>query len=102
MLFDATVIPREPNRVMSGVVHLPAFFTSDERRDIIEQASELVRSVAGTPVAMRQPRVGKGKMDAWMLSFGWFWANSLTTDLFPTTPWGANGDSVKLFLSRRD
>ena len=76
LLFDATVIPREPNRVMPGVVHLPAFFTSDEQREIIEQARELARSVAGTPVAMRQPRVGKGKMDAWMLSLGWFWATN--------------------------
>ena len=76
MLFDATVIPREPSRVMPGVVHLPAFFTSDEQRDIIEQARELARSVAGTPVAMRQPRVGKGRMDAWMLSLGWFWATN--------------------------
>ena len=76
LLFDATVIPRKPHRVMPGVVHLPAFFTTKRQREIVDQARELARSVAGTPVAMRQPKVGGGQMDAWMLSLGWFWATN--------------------------
>ena len=76
MLFDATVIPREPSCIMPGVVHLPAFFGPGEQQSLVEQVRELARSVAGTPVAMRQPFVGKGQMDAWMLSLGWFWVTN--------------------------
>lgn len=76
MLLDASVIPREPSRVMPGVVHLPGFLAADEQRELVTQAREIAKSVQGTPVAMRRPMVGKGQMQAWMLSLGWYWATN--------------------------
>lgn len=74
VLFDA--IPRQPANPLPGVVHLPAFLAPDEQASLVDQARQLARSVAGTPVAMRRPQVGNGQMDAWMLSLGWFWATN--------------------------
>lgn len=76
MLIDANLIPREPSRVMEGVVHLPAFLALEEQHALVDQARELARGVAGTPVAMRRPMVGAGQMKAWLLSLGWFWATN--------------------------
>lgn len=76
MLFDAAAIPRDPANPLPGVVHLPAFLRPEEQRELVDQARQLARSCAGTPVAMRRPQVGSGQMDAWMLSLGWFWATN--------------------------
>lgn len=76
MLLDATAIPREPSNILPGVVHLPSFLPLPEQKALVEQARELARSVAGTPVAMRRPMVGSGQMKAWLLSLGWFWATN--------------------------
>lgn len=76
MLIDASFIPREPARIMPGVVHLPAFLLLDEQRALVEQVRDIARSVAGTPVAMRRPMVGKGQMSAHIMSLGWFWATN--------------------------
>lgn len=76
MLLDASSIPREPAHLAPGVVHLPGFLSIDEQCALVTQARELAKHVAGTPVAMRQPRVGAGQMTTWMLSLGWFWATN--------------------------
>lgn len=76
MLLDATAIPREPSNILPGVVHLPSFLPLPEQKALVEQARELARSVAGTPVAMRRPMVGSGQMKAWLFSLGWFWATN--------------------------
>ncbi|QYH18961.1 alpha-ketoglutarate-dependent dioxygenase AlkB [Corynebacterium aquatimens] len=76
MLFGPASIPREPARIAPGVVHLPGFLSLEEQHDLVTQSRELAKQVAGTPVAMRRPRIGKGQMTTWMLSLGWFWATN--------------------------
>lgn len=73
MLFDGPLLQRGPTQLFPGVVHLPSFLDEEEQRALVEQARELARSVAGTPVAMRRPLVGNGQMKVWLLSLGWFW-----------------------------
>ncbi|MBA1836460.1 alpha-ketoglutarate-dependent dioxygenase AlkB [Corynebacterium sp. zg912] len=74
MLF--TAVPRPPARIIPGAVHLPAFLDEEEQHALVGQARQLAREAAGTPVAMRRPKVGNGQMDAWLLSLGWFWATN--------------------------
>ncbi|WP_291314544.1 alpha-ketoglutarate-dependent dioxygenase AlkB [Corynebacterium sp. UBA2622] len=76
MLFDAAELPRAPQRVMPGVVHLPGFLSPDQQRGLVEQARGITRDVAGTPVAMRRPQVGRNQMKAHLMSLGWFWATN--------------------------
>lgn len=76
MLIDASLLPRPPQRVMAGVVHLPGFLGMDTQAALVEQARLISRSVAGTPVAMRRPAVGNGQMKAYLMSLGWFWATN--------------------------
>ena len=83
-IIPVLVIPRPPARIIPGAVHLPAFFTPAEQEELVNQARELARKAAGTPVAMRRPKVGHGQMDAWLLSLGWFWAVSYTHLTLPT------------------
>ena len=75
-IIPVLVIPRPPARIIPGAVHLPAFFTPAEQEELVNQARDLARKAAGTPVAMRRPKVGHGQMDAWLLSLGWFWATN--------------------------
>ena len=82
-IIPVLVIPRPPARIIPGAVHLPAFFTPAEQEELVNQARELARKAAGTPVAMRRPKVGHGQMDAWLLSLGWFWACLLYTSPSP-------------------
>lgn len=76
MLIDASALPRPPKRLMPGVVHLPNFLQLEQQAELVVQTREIARSVAGTPVAMRRPLVGKGQMKAHLLSLGWFWATN--------------------------
>ncbi|QPK83330.1 alpha-ketoglutarate-dependent dioxygenase AlkB [Corynebacterium qintianiae] len=76
MLIDASSLPRQPQRILPGVVHLPGFLAPAQQADLVEQAREIARAVAGTPVAMRRPKVGKGHMQAYLMSLGWFWATN--------------------------
>ncbi|EEI16283.1 alpha-ketoglutarate-dependent dioxygenase AlkB [Corynebacterium lipophiloflavum] len=76
MLIDASALPRPPKRLMPGVVHLPNFLELEQQAELVVQTREIARSVAGTPVAMRRPMVGKGQMKAHLLSLGWFWATN--------------------------
>lgn len=76
MLIDASALPRPPKRLMPGVVHLPNFLELEQQAGLVVQTREIARSVAGTPVAMRRPMVGKGQMKAHLLSLGWFWATN--------------------------
>ncbi|MBA4504478.1 alpha-ketoglutarate-dependent dioxygenase AlkB [Corynebacterium sanguinis] len=76
MLIDASSLPRPPQRIIPGVVRLPNFLPLRQQADLVAQAREIARSVAGTPVAMRRPLVGKGQMKAHLLSLGWFWATN--------------------------
>lgn len=69
-------IPRPPARIIPGAVHLPGFLDLSAQEKLVDQAREIAREVAGTPVAMRRPKVGNGQMDAWLLSLGWFWATN--------------------------
>lgn len=69
-------IPRPPARIIPGAVHLPGFLDLQAQEKLVGQAREIAREVAGTPVAMRRPKVGNGQMDAWLLSLGWFWATN--------------------------
>ncbi len=76
MLIDASALPRPPRRVLPGVVHLPGFLDVGQQRELVEQARSFARDVAGTPVAMRRPMVGRNQMKAHLLSLGWFWATN--------------------------
>jgi DNA oxidative demethylase len=71
MLFDD--LPRPAVRVTDGVAHLPGWLPLPRQRDLVDQAREIARSVAGTPVAMHRPVVGSGQMSVWMMPLGRFW-----------------------------
>lgn len=73
MLLD---IPRPPARIAPGIVHLPGMLDLDTQRGLVEQAREIARSVAGTPVSMHRRQVGRGQMEAYILSLGYFWATN--------------------------
>lgn len=99
MLIDASDLPRPPQRVMPGVVHLPNFLPLRQQADLVAQAREIARSVAGTPVAMRRPMVGRGQMKAYLLSLGWYWATNPyrlvnQVDGYPVPPVPGNFQAV--------
>lgn len=72
-LFDAADLNRPAREVTRGVVHLPGTLDLTEQEQLVNQAREIARSVAGTPVAMHQPTVGTGRMSVHVLPLGRFW-----------------------------
>lgn len=72
-LFDAADLPRPVAEIAPGVVHLPGLLTLNEQENLVTQAREIARSVAGTPVAMHRPVVGTGQMSVHVLPLGRFW-----------------------------
>lgn len=72
-LFDAADLPRPAREIAPGVVHLPGLISVAQQAELVSQAREIARSVAGSPVAMRRPVVGTGQMSVHMLSLGHHW-----------------------------
>lgn len=72
-LFDAADLPRPAREVAAGVVHLPGLLSRAQQEQLVVQAREIARSVAGTPVAMRRPTVGTGQMSVHVLPLGRYW-----------------------------
>lgn len=72
-LFDAADLPRPAREVAAGVVHLPGLLSLEQQAQLVVQAREIARSVAGTPVAMRRPTVGTGQMSVHVLPLGRYW-----------------------------
>lgn len=72
-LFDAADLHRPAREVARGVVHLPGTLDLTQQEQLVNQAREIARSVAGTPVAMQQPLVGTGRMSVHVLPLGRFW-----------------------------
>lgn len=72
-LFDAADLPRPAGEVAAGVVHLPGLLNPAQQEQLVSQAREIARSVAGTPVAMHRPVVGTGRMSVHVLPLGKFW-----------------------------
>lgn len=66
-------LPRPPRRVAEGIAHLPGFLSLSAQAQLVGQARDIARSVAGTPVAMTRPYVGTGQMSAYILSLGQHW-----------------------------
>lgn len=71
-LFDAG-FDRPARKVAPGVAHLPGWLPLEAQSDLVTQAREIARSVAGTPLAMRRLPVGAGWTKAHILSVGRHW-----------------------------
>lgn len=72
MLFDD--LPRPAARITDGVAHLPGFLDLGRQRELVTEAREIARSVAGTPVGMERPVLKSGQMSAYVMSLGWHWS----------------------------
>lgn len=75
-LFDAADLTRPAREVAPGVVHLPGLLDPATQQQLVSQAREIARAVAGTPVAMLRPVVGSGRMSVHVLSLGQLWQTS--------------------------
>ena len=70
LFFD---LPRKKSQITEGVVHCPDWLELDRQRQLVEEFREIARSLAHTPLAMRQPRFRHGQMSVHMLHLGWYW-----------------------------
>lgn len=71
-LFD-DFLPRPAVSVREGVAHLPGWLSLEQQQELVAQAREIARSVAGTPLAMTRPQLASGQMSAYILSLGQYW-----------------------------
>ncbi|OAG70812.1 alpha-ketoglutarate-dependent dioxygenase AlkB [Corynebacterium ulcerans] len=75
-LFDSYPVPRSPQVIRPGIVHLPGFLSLAEQRAMVGKARAVARRLAHTPLSMHQQQWKTGTMSAHLMSLGKHWEYS--------------------------